>query len=164
MWIFYRTRFMIAGSIGLILVAIIALVSIAPSYILLIVNRPQIHEVESQKVTDTTDDRAVAQKTKALLSDLAPILEEDYLPTELIEKALAVKPQGILIDRIRYASGDGLPSIVIAGTTNVRGQAEQLRKALEGTQLFERVSIPVGDLVGANGNQFTVTLTLKKPS
>lgn len=164
MWIFFRTRFIKAGSIALVSLALLALVSIAPSYILLTINKPLTSSQDGPAADTQAQDKKDAQRARALIGDLLPIFAATTTPMDLIEKTLLLRPEGVTVSHISYTQDGDTTTVVLRGTTSARGQAESLRKALEDSGYFQSVSIPVNDLIGAGGNQFTVTLKLKKSS
>lgn len=161
MWVYYRTRFIKAGSTALVSLALLSLVSIAPSYILLIVNKPLVKGADGPSVGNGADHKKDVQKAHALIGDLSPVFGTASSSIQLIEKTLAMRPEGILVNRISYRFSDVETTLVLDGTTSERGQVETLRRVFEDSGLFASVVIPVSDLIGAGGNQFTVTLKMK---
>ncbi len=156
-WASYRQRFIALASRTLSVLALIVLATLAPSYILLMLNQPQSPVVKSQSAE--ADERAEATKTQTLIASLLPTVVATSSAMEIISRTLEGRPDGISINRITYSAGDGKQkTIVIGGVAQSRESINALRKGLEAKGIYKSVSVPVGDLIGATGNQFTVTL------
>lgn len=155
-WATYRQRFISLISIALSILAVIAVVTLSPSYLLLALNHPESSDVKVQG--DTATESADAAKTQTLITTLLPIALATSSPVELIAAALDGRPDGVVVNRISYSGDSKQKTIVIYGSALSRENINSLRKELEAKGLYKSVSVPVGDLIGASGNQFTITL------
>lgn len=155
-WATYRQRFISLASIALSVLAIIALMTLAPSYLLLMLNQPQSSTVKAQ--TSDKDDSAQASKTQTLIASLLPMVGATTSAMDVISEALDGRPDGVAINRISYTADAKQKTIVLGGIAQTREDINTLRKELDAKGEYKSVSVPVGDLIGSTGNQFTVTL------
>ena len=156
-WATFRQRFISLGARTFSIIALIAIVTLAPSYILLMLNHPESSAVKAQGTEK--NDNADAAKTQSLIATLLPSVAATTSPMDAIARALGGKPDTVSVTRISYAGGDAKQkTIVLAGAAQSREDINSLRKELEAKGIYKSVSVPVGDLIGASGNQFTVTL------
>jgi hypothetical protein len=155
-WAIYRQRFISLGAGTLSILAVIAIATLSPSYLLLFLNHPE-SPILKAKVTDKAESDE-AGKTQVLISALLPTVAATSSVMEVIEQALEGKPDGVMVNRISYSADAKQKTIVIGGTALSRDGINALRKELEAKGIYKSVSVPVGDLIGASGNQFTITL------
>jgi hypothetical protein len=156
-WAAYRQRFISLGAQTFSILALIAIVTLAPSYVLLVLNHPESSVAKAQG-TDKNDNTEAA-KTQLLIATLLPTVAGTTSPMEVIAQALDGKPENISVTRISYANGDSKQkTIILGGVAQSREDINALRKELEAKGIYKSVNVPVGDLIGATGNQFTVTL------
>ncbi len=149
----YRSRYIVTGSLVLILLAAFALVALIPAYLVLV--RAGVAVEESTTVVGVpADDPTAIVRAQTLVDSFTPILHASVSPTTLIEAALAIKPAGASIDRISYRIGQ----IVVSGQAS-RETIEAYRNALLADTRFESVSVPVSSLVGRDGSRFSITLS-----
>jgi hypothetical protein len=156
-WAGQRQRFITLGSVAFSILAIVALLTLSPSYVLLMLNRP---ESLDSKLRDDAADRTEAAKTQTLIATLLPVARATSSPMDAISEALLGRPSDITINRMTYTDGKQ-KTIVLGGTAPSREGINALRKGLEAKGIYESVTVPVGDLIGATGNQFTITLVTK---
>ena len=162
-WKFYRTRFIFLGSVTLGIIAIIALAALSPSYIMLYLNRPITDDVGKNSLQKSAaQDHAEASKAQVLVTQLLPFVGATTSVMDTLSQALDGKPAGIVIGQITYSSDANGGTITLRGNSKTREQIDTFRKELTAKGIYKSVIIPVGDLVGASGNQFTVTLITKK--
>jgi len=156
LWIFYRTRFILISAMSFSMLALIVLVSVVPSYFNLARSMPS---TSTGLANDTTSgERADALKAKALIAQILPLVGATTTPMDDVQEALSGKPAGVSINRISYALGDKEATIALGGSAKAREDINSLRKELEAKGVYSIVKIPVSALVGATGNDFTVTL------
>ena len=153
----YRSRFIITGSLVLIASACMALLALSPSYVALHVNASPSSSAAAQRITES--DRTDLAKAEALLSAVGPLLSSTTSPTHVVSEMLSLKVPGLRIDHINYTSGD-IAVMTISGSADAPARIDAYRKALASQTLFSNVSVPVGDLVGAPGGRFSMTLQL----
>jgi len=156
LWIFYRTRFFLVASMSLTVLALIMLVALVPSYLILAKSTPSA--VPAAKDAATQAEKTDALAAKALLAQIFPLVAPTTTPMDDILQALDDKPSGVTIDRISYTTDGKSVTIALGGSAAVRENINALRKVLEGKGVYTQVNIPVSALVGATGNDFTVTL------
>ena len=139
---------------------IFALVTLAPSYVLLMLHKPAESSVLIAQ--GKVDDRAEAGKAQVLIGQMLPMLSGTTTPMEAVQEALAGKPDGVSVTRISW-SGDATGwTINLGGTALNREGINALKKELEAKGIYKSVQVPVSDLVGVSGNQFNVTLVAKR--
>ncbi len=151
----YRARFMIAGGLIFSATAFFAGLALLPAYLAL-------HAVDAPSNARSASssqerDRAEINRAVALLSILSPLVAATTTPTNTISRALSLRSAGVHIDHITYTTGEG-GTIVISGTADTPTKIDAYRKSLSSEPMFTSVSVPVGDLVGAKGGHFSVTL------
>ncbi len=151
----YRARFIMAGSLVMLATAFIAGLSLLPSYLAL--NTIPTSTTASSASSASSEDRAAVAQAQALLAGIAPILAATTSPTDAVSLALGLKGPGIVINHIAFTSGSP-DALVISGSAGTPAEIDAYRKALAAESLFTNVSIPVGDLIGRQGGNFTVTL------
>ena len=156
LWATFRTRFIFLASIALSILALIQLLTLSPSYVLLAFNHPPSDSPATQSAN--TGDRTDAAKTQSLITTLFPVVAATTSAMEVIAKVLEQKPTGISVNRISYNADTSQRTIILEGEAQSREGIYALKKELEAKGIFKSVVVPVGDLIGAAGNQFTVTL------
>lgn len=161
MWVFYRTRFIFVGSIALGILAIFALAALMPSYISLAQNRPITDSTTKVSANSRATERNEAFKTQALIAQLQPLVATTTSAMDLIVRALDGKPAGVTVDHISYRTDAHQNIITLSGTAQSREGTNAFRKELDAKGIYQSVQVPVGDLIGVTGNQFTVTLVTK---
>ncbi|MDP3645703.1 MAG: hypothetical protein Q8R25_01315 [bacterium] len=160
-WIFYRTRFIFVGAIALSILALFALILLVPSYIFLAHNRPITDPARGASAESRTTERTEAFKVQALISQLQPLVATTTSAMGFIVRALDGKPAGIVVDQISYRAEQDQNTITLGGSSQSRDGINVFRKVLEAKGIYQSVSVPVRDLIGVTGKQFTVTLVTK---
>ncbi len=156
LWNIHRARFLIVLSLVLIGLSVLAYVALLPSFVALESNTLSDAEISAQGNSVTQSLKSM-QGSQALLTAVSPVIYATSSPSLAIEKAIALRPKGATVSRIRYISSSR--SIQIAGVAN-REALTAYRTALENDGMFTTVSVPVAALVGASG-QFSITLAGK---
>ncbi len=153
----YRIRFIIAGSLVALLAAALCALSLLPSYLALhatgIVSAPS--GALSGGTSDT--DRATISSIQAMLKALSPLVATTT-PTDVIARALSLKPTAISIDHITYSGGNPA-TIILMGSAATREAINGYRQTLSADSHWKTVSIPIGDLTGGPGARFSITLS-----
>ena len=85
----------------------------------------------------------------------APLVEATTTPSAALARALSLRPSGVIVDHISYTPG----SLVLAGLSKSREGVGIYRKALAADPTFSSVVVPIGDLAGAQGGRFSMTLS-----
>lgn len=139
----------------MIATALLASLSMLPSYLAL-------HAVaspgnSSPGSTSGDSDRTEIARAQSLLQVLGPLIAATTSPTKAISLALGRKGGGVRIDHITFTSGEP-DTITISGFAETPVKIDTYRKALAAEAFFKNVSVPVGDLVGAQGGRFSMTL------
>ncbi|MCR4325450.1 MAG: hypothetical protein NUV59_01440 [Patescibacteria group bacterium] len=153
----YRARLILSGSLIVIAVATLSSLALLPSYLAL---RTNTAEPESAKIASTSEDLSAIARTQTLLSVLRPFtasVTSTTTPHGIISLALSLKESGIHVDHIIYASGQQ-NSVTFSGTADAPSYIAEYRRALEETPPFTSADVPLGDLVGAQGGRFSMTL------
>ena len=155
-WRTYRARFILTASLVAILCALLSLLALLPTYLALYAGSAPAGD-DSGNPADAADRTAITQ-TRSLLGILTPLTNSSTTPSSIVERALALRPPGVRVNRISYDAGD--PStLVISGTSLARDGVGAYRAALAKDQGFKSVSVPVSDLIGAQDGHFALTIS-----
>ena len=159
-WGMYRARFVVAGSLVGLAAAALSGLALLPTYLALQVGqRDSSPEISSRGSVDQADREGIIH-TQSLLAALSPLLAATTTPTETIALALSLRPANVTVDHVSYTSGS--PSTIMIVGSAAREAINAYRQALQSDPHWKSVSVPVGDLAGAVGGQFSVTLVLAK--
>jgi len=151
----YRARYVIAGGLIMLATALLAGLSIFPSYLALNAAPTPANSSPSSAASDS--DRAAVAQTQALLGAIGPLLSATTSPTDAISLALALRGSGVTVNHVAFTAG--VPDVlVLSGNAATPAEIDAYRKALAAQSLFANVSIPVGDLIGSQDGSFSVTL------
>ncbi len=154
-WNMYRARFIIAGSLFVIVAAVLAILALLPSYLVLATSADGSSQASALANASVQADGAAIAQGKSLLATLSPLVSATTTPTDAIAAALALRPAGISVNHLTYTAGRP-GTLVIVGTGSPAG-ISAYNQALTVDPLFTNVSVPIGDLVGAQGGQFSIT-------
>jgi hypothetical protein len=151
----YRARFLLIGSMILLVSAICFLGALAPAEIALM-TAPAVPVVAAQgSAADLKNDQAAITNTKALLAALQPITATSSL--NALAAALSARPSGISINRISYNVTTN--TITLVGTANTPDSVNAYHVALQNDPRFTNVSVPIGALLGEEDGSFTMTIS-----
>ncbi len=155
---FNRGRFVLVGSITSIICSLFALLALVPPYLAVRATAPgEMAQAAPPPLLDNSDREDIA-RAKGLLTELKPLVASTSSVLTSFAAALATRPSGIRVSRMRYVQGDP-DSIVIEGTSRTRDDINTYRTTLSVDPHFKDVSVPIGSLAGIEGGHFTVTLT-----
>jgi len=158
LWRTYRARFVIAGSLVMLIAGAVSFAALSPSYLVLQIDEGGQAAQLSANATAAQADRAAITHTQALLSTLAPFVSATTTATQVITEALSEKPAGIGILHINATPGN--PGVIIlSGTADTPKTIAAYQKTLEADARFSDVSVPVGDLAGTANGQFSITFS-----
>jgi hypothetical protein len=140
-------------------VAVVAILALLPAYFSLVIPRMSLSSVQvsEEQRAQEEEDRVVSSRMRALLTALAPYAESRPSVSDVISKAISLRPSGITLQRITYQAG-ALGEITFIGEALSREQVNEYRETLAEDPVFESVSVPVAALVGASAGNFTMTL------
>ncbi|MBI4088320.1 PilN domain-containing protein [Candidatus Kaiserbacteria bacterium] len=148
----YRSRFMMAfGLVGIACAALSAL-ALLPSYLALHASGTAVQQPTSAR---SESDREVVARMQVLLAALKPLVSTTTTPTGAVLSALAERPSGVHVTHITYTPG----VITVTGESAIPSAVDTYRRSLTGLPLFESASVPVNDLIGAQGGSFSMTLS-----
>lgn len=150
----YRARFVMSGSALVIVAAVFTALALSPSFGVLFVTRPAAIEQANQMQQGKQDSTDIAA-AQALAVVLAPVAAASSSVSSAIVEALGQRPSGVHVDSIVYTTG----TLALGGAADSRTNIDKYRTALQADPDFSSVKVPVGDLVGAQGGRFTITLT-----
>lgn len=153
LWRMYRARYIIAGSSIALLAALLSVLSLLPSYLALHANEETASE-QTERVASVKDQEDI-RRAQGILTVLAPLVDATTTPSAAIARALSLRPAVVAIDHISYTPG----SLVLSGVSKSREGVGVYRKALATDPIFSSVVVPVGDLAGAQGGRFSITLS-----
>jgi hypothetical protein len=154
-WSMHRARFIVAGSAVAVIAAAISAAALAPSYLTLAVGQGFSPASGGSGSASDQADRDAIIHTQAILGTLAPLVSATTTPTDAVSVTLALRSAGVSVNHITYASG----SMIVSGTAAAREAIDAYRQALGADPHFTNASVPVGDLAGAPGGSFTITLS-----
>jgi len=161
-----RARIVFVVSCCLIVSGVVTCIALTPALLSVAVPFMSIVKNESTAEKDHAaiyeENKKQATRVRVLMSALEPFVHiQENLPHEIIERIYALRPEGVLIERLEYQSTP-IRQIHIMGTSRAREPVNDFRTILQREKLFESVSVPVAALVGALDGRFTMTLTLKQ--
>lgn len=154
-WSMYRARFIIAGSLVALFVAGLCALSLLPSYLALHAADLSGTASDTSAKTTSDTDRAAIASLRTMLTSLSPLVAATTSPSQAIAQALSLRPSTISVDHVTYEGG----SIVLTGVASTREAIKGYRQALSVDPHWKSVSIPIGDLTGAPGARFSLTLS-----
>lgn len=150
----YRARFLLAGALIGFAAALLAALALLPSY--LVLRAGAMPDSGNKTASSVSEDREAIARAQVLLREYDALVASTT-PSGAIELALAKKSARISIDHITYTRGQ--PStIALTGRADKPVDIDTYRKALFAEQLFESVTVPVGDLVGTKDGNFSMTI------
>lgn len=149
-----RARFVIVCGLTLASAAVVAILSLLPTFISISVARAGL---ASQTQEGAPLEQAEAARTLALIQTLNTFVSTTS-PSATLEGALALRPQGVSVTSVRYVSGKPA-SLVLSGTSARREGVNAYRDALVHDGRFGKVSVPVAALVGTQEGRFSITLS-----
>lgn len=158
----YRSRFILAGALVALALALFAVLALAPSFFALWVTNAVFSASYAAPISaDVTADRAAVAHAQQLALALSSLAQASSTATEALSAALVARPAGVKISHITYtgAQKSGASTITLTGTALSPDAVNSYRQALSNTGQFTDVSVPVGALAGANNGNFTMTLT-----
>lgn len=150
-------RFILVASGMIAAAALIAILAIMPAYISVRIARAAVEASIRESGGAASADQEAAVHTQGLIASLTPIANATTSPVAALSVALAERPAGLSITSITYASDKS--TILLTGIAARREAVSALRDALEATERFSSVTVPVAALVGAQEGRFTITLT-----
>lgn len=154
----YRARFLVAGSFVAITTALLTALAFLPMYLALHAAKEPVVPASLGKSGEIQKERTEVARAQSLVTALSPFVASTTQPSEVVGIALALRPKGISVDHVSYASGV-TGEIMIVGFSLAREAINVYRQALQADAHFKTVSVPVGDLAGTQGGRFSVTLT-----
>jgi len=151
----YRSRFMIAGSLAGIACSVLSALALLPSYLTLRAADATASPSAGGALSDT--DRAALAQLQGQLQILRPLFATTSSPVALLSSTLARRGAGVRIMHITYTSGT--PSTFTFAGEATPSALDTYRKTLVDAKLFESVSVPVNDLISAQGGAFSMKLS-----
>lgn len=148
-------RFILIGSLMISAAASIAILAILPAYVSVQIARASVDAAAQDTAGGLGEEQQAALRTQTLITHLLPIANATSSPTGAVTSALAQKPAGISITTISFT---GSKTILLTGTSQNREAINAFREALEASEQFSSVAVPVAALVGAQEGRFTITL------
>ena len=152
-------RFIMLGSFALIAAALIACVSILPSYILLKVQEAEESDAAAAQSSEVASVKTDLTKSQALVTQFTPLATSSpFLAT--FESILTNRSRGLQLKELSYtrATKGTNGEIILDGVSASRDDINAFRVALDADSRFSNVSVPVSALAGAQDGRFTITL------
>lgn len=154
----YRARLVIAGSLICLAASALSALTLLPSYLALHSGEGFSSIEDTVNRTTDREDRDAIIRTQLVLTTLSSLTHATTTPTEAISRALSLRPRDIKVDHIAYTAGNP-GALMIVGQAGLREAVNAYRQALNADPKWKSVSVPVGDLAGAPGATFSVTLS-----
>ena len=149
-----KARFLFAGALTLLTGAVVSSLALTPAFIQVHLAQASI-EASQNAARGARDDQAKIIRAQKYVSALQPIAAATSSPSEIAAGALGLKPSGISIVGVNYTK----KKLEISGVSKNRDAVNAYREALEKSNTFTKVSVPVSALVGAQEGRFTITLS-----
>ena len=149
----YRARFMLVGSVTLILCSIFISAAILPTEISALLATPTPQTTPTPP-GDVAKDSAAITQAQQIVSVLATLDASSSGP-EFIAQALAVRPSGVVVTEVSYSFGE----IVLSGSAPSPDLVNSYSQALQQNPAFTHVSLPLQALLSSPSGAFTMTLT-----
>ena len=145
------------GSLAASAAAIVAALSLVPAYLALHVgDEPQSMQKGDQSSYES--DRAAIVHTQKIVQNLMPVMNATTTPSDTIARILRLRPPGVSVDHVSYLSGDKT-TIIIGGSAKSRQGVSGYRDALAADSRFKNVFVPIADLIGAENQGFSITIS-----
>jgi hypothetical protein len=159
-WSFYRSRFILIGSIGLCISGLCAILALLPAYVALrtegtFAGAPSI-DAGVQRGKDSERDQIL--HTRMLLDQFSAVASSSAPVLDALVSALAKRPPGVVVDRMSYRRNTG-GDIAIGGVATSRDGVNTYVAALRLDPTWSNISVPIGDLAGTGDGRFSITLT-----
>lgn len=165
---FHRKRMLnsaafVWGIIALVLLGI-GLLTLVPAYSYTLVRskkdpeqvktEQKTHELAEAMQVELEDDAVVAKYIKAFSGT------KSFSELHDVMSATSARHPQISIEDITFARGDKTNTLSVRGRTELRENLVAFVRDLEAQELFQSVTLPIGDLAGREGI-FVFTLTLQ---
>lgn len=162
---FYFRLFIV--SLGMLSLSVfIASVSMLPTYFLSAVrkNSSQVNlEIQAKEIVPTLDKESLAtiEDLRGKVGIVEKSEKEKFLVSEkIINEILAKKMPDIKITQISYqTAADKSKKININGSAPSRERLLLFRQALEGSEVFSKVDLPISNFIKGSDIQFFLNLT-----
>jgi hypothetical protein len=138
------------------IVAIAVLVALAPSYA--IVKAEQQRTEAKVAEFPQNDEREEVMQAQMLVRAFKPIAASATSSLTIFEDIFSARPAGVVLSSVGLVKGEE-GSIAISGRASSREQINSYRAALSENPMFESVEVPIGVFVGAEGGNFSMTIT-----
>src|ERR1043166_7174449 len=152
----YRARFILAGAALAIGAALFTILALSPSYGALFITQPRVRAQATQLQQSKSDSADIA-RAQILMTQFSPVASASSSVTTAIRQAISDRPTGVRIDNISYTAGVS-DTIALGGIAESREMIDKYRATLLADPYFTSVKLPVGDLIGALGGRFTITV------
>lgn len=161
MWGFYRTRFILAGSITLCACGLLALLALLPAYAALRAEgaiTPDALSVDTGVQKGKGAERDQILRTRMLLGQFALVASSSTSVLDAFVSALGKRPAKVAVDHMSYIRNtEG--EMTVGGTASSREGVNAYVAALRLDSRWKSVSVPIGDLAGTGDGRFSITLT-----
>lgn len=158
-WAVYRARFIITASLFILGLSALVGLALIPSYLALKLAAPVTREAAPLPKGEKEDASALP-RAQALIVQLTPLITASTSPTAVISAALSARPAGVSLDHIVFDRGveKKAGQVMLSGSAT-RDAVNAFRQTLAAQTYFKNISVPVGALVGSEGNRFSITAT-----
>ncbi len=151
----YRARFLATTGFAVGVIGVLATLSLVPVYLAL--HTVALPNPGTAAAADAGDSAAIAL-AQAGLKVVGPLIAATTTPSLAIDAVLAARSAGVHITDISYAAGKS-GTLTLSGSADSPSALDAYRKALAAIPGFASVSVPVSDLVGAQGGHFSMTVS-----
>ena len=158
----YRARFVLVGSLAAIVCGGIALLALAPAYVVLRIEENamsgNVPLVALPASAQDKSDRTDISRAQVLLARLSPVASSTATSLDALNAAIRARPNGVVLQSLTYTAGKQ-GAIVLSGKAPSGTAVNAYRIALSADARFKSISVPISDLTGTQDGHFSVTLT-----
>ncbi|KKQ82938.1 MAG: hypothetical protein UT07_C0014G0014 [Parcubacteria group bacterium GW2011_GWB1_38_8] len=163
----YNMRRAIVILYALILIFVVGIIGLLPSYVLS--NARQTEILERTRIIDKSilkGDEPELQKWLTQINNklevLSPKLDTDR-PSDFIEKMLEQKISGIFIDSISWTNSEGKRELSVSGTALNRQTLVTFKDSINDSGYFSSVTLPISNLTQDTDINFQIKFSPKEP-
>lgn len=160
----YRTRFLTVLLLSVTLTGFVSIVLLIPSF-LSALTREQVSENERNTLEGKLSDKSRPDLNKYIeqVGVRLDVLDEDIpqKPSVLIERVIEEKNNAVHLTGFIYSDVDK-KELTISGLADSRDGLVLFKRALEKTELFVSIDLPVSHLAAESDISFTIRGVLKQ--
>jgi len=156
----YKIRRFIVILLALILVAVITVIGLMPSYSLS--STREREALERLRLTSQEDLQSEGKELRAWLADinkelstLEPSLDKDK-PSDFVYSILNLKSSGIKLTSFSWSKNKDKISLSVSGTASDRQTLVRFENSISSSELFSDATLPISDLANDRNISFQI--------